>query len=296
MSIKGDRSIKNDEKVSLKSSHISLGVRDISDGVTESTEPSLVGPYGDQKVQSWLESTTTVAKTLDSDPDDEEEDKENSCEILEDEEAEETSTAVPNVFDKNIFSFIDSLQKRGPSSLNERKNSTDAVLSMKSGTTYFSNEDVSEEAWHHVPCRRQNDDQWRWRGEPNPTATTAPAKIGPPPPQGAATNNLISMGKFTKPCPAYEMNSLYTKYPHLNPAKVPNPLKPSNESITAIKTYAVKATSAKVIATNGEKRNNASLKSVGPNSQNGKKAENKPANTNQVKPIEGITIKSKKIH
>lgn len=30
-----------------------------------------------------------------------------------------------------------------------------------------------------------------------------------------------------KPCPTYELNNLYNKFPHLNPQKVANPLKPT---------------------------------------------------------------------
>lgn len=39
-------------------------------------------------------------------------------------------------------------------------------------------------------------------------------------------NGALVTGVGIKPCPAYALNSLYEKFPHLNKDKVPNPLKP----------------------------------------------------------------------
>lgn len=39
-------------------------------------------------------------------------------------------------------------------------------------------------------------------------------------------NGAVLTGGDMKPCPTYELNNLYATFPHLNPNKVPNPLKP----------------------------------------------------------------------
>lgn len=49
-----------------------------------------------------------------------------------------------------------------------------------------------------------------------------------------------------KPCPTYELNNLYKKFPHLNPQKVANPLKPTPlQEIPALSSaYQFKASSS----------------------------------------------------
>lgn len=105
-----------------------------------------------------------------------------------------------------------------------------------------------------------------------------------------ASSNIITVGKFTKPCPAYEMMNLYNKFPHLNPSKVPNPLKPSDDFNSSAENYSVK------IQQRQQNGSGAKIqKKLAGNQNNGtKKAENKPANGSQTKPNDAhpITIKS----
>lgn len=59
------------------------------------------------------------------------------------------------------------------------------------------------------------------------SANNQPAKpmASKPPMQSIIQNGAILTGAIIKPCPTYAMDNLYAKFPHLNPNKVPNPLK-----------------------------------------------------------------------
>lgn len=56
----------------------------------------------------------------------------------------------------------------------------------------------------------------------NPTTANLPVPIT----ESIVHNGAVLTGAGVKPCPTYELNNLYIKFPHLNPNKVANPLKP----------------------------------------------------------------------
>lgn len=121
-------------------------------------------------------------------------------------------------------------------------------------------------------------DQKSWRQPLNVTSvgkqleqlnlrTTSSSLVAPPPignHQSFTLNAEVSSGRFTKPSTAYELNSLYTKYPHLNPSKVPNPLEVSNKTIVPVQKISQ--------ATNGAR--NAAAKAQSPGTRHNNNNQN----------------------
>lgn len=173
--------------------------------------------------------------------------------------------AIPNVFDDKIFDFITQRNDEHKNNTQANKNTTngfnrDAKASLKTNWRERSNEptepvqpqwrrkdDVADSvtkvaattsahATTSKPAIKTNAAQAKSMEAPlrapngqaianNQTAkpiATAPAQAT----QSIIHNGAILSGVGMKPCPAYALNNLYAKYPHLNPDKVPNPLKP----------------------------------------------------------------------
>ncbi|XP_031634243.1 uncharacterized protein LOC116347682 [Contarinia nasturtii] len=58
--------------------------------------------------------------------------------------------------------------------------------------------------------------------------------------QSIIQNGAVLTGTGVKPCPTYELNNLYLKFPHLNPNKVANPLRPTSLDLTKRSTASAK--------------------------------------------------------
>lgn len=168
--------------------------------------------------------------------------------------------AIPNVFDDEIFNFInakngflsDDVDKQGPSvdtvkniPLNEMTAAHQNGATNNRPNTTLSWRDRPKEVAKVMPVEQ-------WRQKNNATAAVASTsvsldlkkspemaqstgavpkvqpipKITPMITESIIHNGAILTGAGMKPSPTYEMNNLYMKYPHLNPQKVPNPLKP----------------------------------------------------------------------
>lgn len=170
------------------------------------------------------------------------------------------SNVIPNVFDDGIYEFIESIGKSNIDLPNVPKaNETSSKvteLSKLNNSKYGFNKDSSTPKVSPESARQSSLLSWRerpnerWRVERNDCdSISRSAKIvqsveetvpvSESKRQTMASNvtpNLITQhiiqngailtGVGVKPCPTYELNNLYNKFPHLNPNKVPNPLKP----------------------------------------------------------------------
>lgn len=164
--------------------------------------------------------------------------------------------AIPNVFDDEIFNFInakngfslDDVDKQVPS-VDTIKNihSNEMAAAHQNGAT--NNRPNTTLSWRDRPkevAKVMPVEQWRQKNDdtaavaldlkksPEMTQSTgAVPKVQPIPritpmiTESIIHNGAILTGAGMKPSPTYEMNNLYMKYPHLNPQKVPNPLKPT---------------------------------------------------------------------
>lgn len=174
-------------------------------------------------------------------------------------------TVIPNVFDDNIYEFIESIGNQGiptrmsePLKSAEPKKQSDPPKTSSSNSKYGFNKsetakkvspnlDQPEAArcsWRlkpNEPVPPAEIKQWRIKKEePNTltrfvtSANTAPATTAPKPtvtatkvaPSLATQNGAVLTGAGVKPCATYQLDNLYKKYPHLNPNKMAQPLKP----------------------------------------------------------------------
>lgn len=130
------------------------------------------------------------------------------------------SDHIPNVFEDNIFHFLDSMEKQKNITSHEQNNSNkglskdvpSATISWRvssNGNTVATKTDSTK------PTIAVNDR----------TSLNNPTKPKPLT-QSIIQNGAVLTGAGLKPCPTYELNNLYNKFPYLNPNKVPNPLKP----------------------------------------------------------------------
>lgn len=125
---------------------------------------------------------------------------------------------IPNVFGDNIFDFIESMGNK-----QSNNHSAEATATRTVSWREKSNE-APVEQW------RQKNDVKTATAQPTSTATepakrTAPALVT----KSIIQNGAILTGAGVKPSPTYDLNNLYINFPHLNPNKVPNPLKPAQD-------------------------------------------------------------------
>lgn len=125
---------------------------------------------------------------------------------------------IPNVFGDNIFDFIESMG-------NKQVNNQPAEA--KTSRT-MSWRDKSNEHDKSAPV-----EQWRQKNDGKTATSTAPEAAKPTGPapviKSVIQNGAILTGPGVKPSPTYDLNNLYMNFPHLNPNKVPNPLKPAQD-------------------------------------------------------------------
>ncbi|XP_055299892.1 uncharacterized protein LOC129567252 [Sitodiplosis mosellana] len=180
-------------------------------------------------------------------------------------------TVIPNVFDDNIYDFIELIGKQGdptkvngPSRVNvpQKENEPPKASSINSKYGFNkgdpANKIPSESdhpsamrpnsllSWRERSLNESAPSAWRAKNDGSDAATvvtstpvtdavpvaTAPkpatiAKVFPTPvTKSIIQNGAVLSGAGVKPCATYELNNLYIKFPHLNPNKVANPLKP----------------------------------------------------------------------
>lgn len=166
---------------------------------------------------------------------------------------------IPNVFDDGIYEFIESIGKPNidlPNVPKANETSKVAELSKLNNSKYGFNKDSSTPKVSPESARQNSLLSWRerpnerWRVERDdcdsilrsgkivqsaeeavpvsePKRQTMAPNVAPNlTTQHIIQNGAILTGVGVKPCPTYELNNLYNKFPHLNPNKVPNPLKP----------------------------------------------------------------------
>lgn len=139
---------------------------------------------------------------------------------------------IPNVFDDEVFVFIDSMGKPGKDESN-----SDSRKAETSGTGV-----IPANSWRarsNESSQMAKVEQWRQcntnSARSNHNSTSAPIMQSKPTHQTRVSIaqstvqsgvNLLS-GAGILPCPTYQLNNIYQKFPHLNADKVPNPLKPA---------------------------------------------------------------------
>lgn len=117
---------------------------------------------------------------------------------------------IPDVFADDIFGFIDSMVKPNKHESNSEAPRAGAIpVNSWRARSSESPQVVKVEQW------RQNTNSVR----PNHNSTSDPI-IRP-----KSTQPTRFSGAEIRPCPPYELNNMYQKFPHLNAEKVPNPLK-----------------------------------------------------------------------
>lgn len=145
---------------------------------------------------------------------------------------------IPNVFEDNIFEFIDSMGKQSTETSKSgspiSKNGFNTVPMESNNWRARSNETdrpPPREQWRRLDCEvLPNPNQTKHFAAPG---TSMPIlQIKPMQPihdtKSIIQNGAILTGAGVKPCPTYDLNNMYLKYPHLNPNKVLNPLKPAS--------------------------------------------------------------------
>lgn len=172
-----------------------------------------------------------------------------------------------NVFEDDFFEFLNSREHSGNAT--EQLNKTNA----KSELNFESEKPKAVEtgaipkngSWRsgsngNVQAPRRVE-QWRQNSNTDQTVNhnAASSKLTN---QGQALNTrdiiqngAIFTGVGIRPCPTYELNNLYLKFPHLNSEKVPNPLKPSQSHKTRLNGTTTAQNSSTVQMQNPNKTN-----------------------------------------
>lgn len=134
-----------------------------------------------------------------------------------------TVKTIPNVFDDNIYDFIESIGKQGQ------------VSEPLKGNEPLKQNEPPKFSWRNrtneQPVASAPIGQWRAKKDDvpmtsTPVTTNNPKPIIPVVTQSIIQNGAVLTGAGVKPCATYELNNLYLKFPYLNPNKVANPLKP----------------------------------------------------------------------
>lgn len=130
---------------------------------------------------------------------------------------------IPNVFEDGIFDFLDSIENfdNKTEKLNKKSKPFEALSIPKNSSQSGFNGNI------HTTEAEQ------WRQNNNIDKSKSLPRM--PAEQISVTESIIqSRACFTgagiRPCPTYELNNMYLKFPHLNSKKVPNPLEPLNKS------------------------------------------------------------------
>lgn len=151
---------------------------------------------------------------------------------------------IPNVFDNDIFDFLDSIEK----SNNEAAlllNVKDQLDNESQKAKPFGTGAIPKTSWRvrsNENTRPAQVEQWRQNTNANKqnhsstpdqlmrskSAFQTQATLT----QSVIQNGATLSGAGMRPCALFELNNMYTKYPHLNKEKVPNPLKPTQAQKT----------------------------------------------------------------
>lgn len=135
---------------------------------------------------------------------------------------------IPNVFEDGIFDFLDSMKNSGNES--EKLNKFPKAKALETGaipkyswrsSSNGNTQTAQVEQWR----QNTNTDKSNHNSTPKSTLQAQAPVI-----QSIIQNGAIFTGVGIRPCPTYELNNMYLKFPHLNSAKVPNPLKPLQNS------------------------------------------------------------------
>lgn len=141
-----------------------------------------------------------------------------------------TPKNIPNVFEEDIFDFIDSLEKQEiETATHDRSKSTNGVNKTPMNIPAWRKEPVeTNKSAHEVSWRQKANDATSV--QPSKQASQPRSTISNPVKESTIQNGAVLTGAGMKPCPTYEMNNLYMRFPHLNPNKVPNPFESTHSN------------------------------------------------------------------
>lgn len=139
---------------------------------------------------------------------------------------------VLNVFEDGIFDFLDSMNNSGnvaekPNVKNEQNNEFSRAKALEAGA-------IPKHSWRSSSngnTHTAQAEQWRRNtNDVKPNQYTTPKstlQTQVPNTQSIIQSGATFTGVGIRPCPTYELNNMYLKFPHLKSEKVLNPLKPS---------------------------------------------------------------------
>lgn len=138
------------------------------------------------------------------------------------------STAVqqfPDVFGNGIFEYLDSLNKSEKAE--PRTNSQNTETNSWRTRSNETQQTAKTEQWR----RNTNSDKLNHNPIIDPLKRSKPSDhTRSSRAQSTVQNGAKLTGVGIRPSPTYQLNNMYEKFPHLNPNKVPNPLKPTQSS------------------------------------------------------------------
>lgn len=147
---------------------------------------------------------------------------------LEQHQNEYVTKKIPNVFEDDFFDFLESRGKEKKDT-SENKVTNDKALSTPPVSSWRDRPNGNTMQTIQ-PNQNDNNSNAVKRSTQVPLSKQTPqVKPTKPAPitQSIIQNGAVLSGMGIKPCPTYELNNLYVKFPHLNPDKVSNPLKPT---------------------------------------------------------------------
>lgn len=143
---------------------------------------------------------------------------------------------IPNVFEDDIFDFLDSIKNSSNKTgslnktnvQNELNNGLEKSRALETGA-------IPKNSWRNSSNgNTQTAHIEQWRQNTNKATSKSTNQVQVPNTQSIIQNGAIYTGIGIRPCPTYELNNMYLKFPHLNSEKVPNPLKPSQSHKTRL--------------------------------------------------------------
>lgn len=133
-----------------------------------------------------------------------------------------------DVFGDDIFAFLDSRNNPGneakhlnkPNVKNELNNGHEKTRELETGA-------IPKNSWRNSSNgnnQTAHTEQWRQKTNTDRTNHNATKNSNA---QDTVRSAAVYSGTGIRPCPTFELNNMYSKFPHLNSEKVPNPLKPA---------------------------------------------------------------------